>query len=158
MESDRWSYLAVQAYRSGLLGFQRSDRTDERWRLKEEIVLCEVERSIDASLHTLRHTAESTAAQHATAEIFNHYRDRAEKEYLSIRNLLKPYVGKVGLEPSEVMGDLKSKWEEAFGSLEDPKTQEEIAKFVQSVEKEAEDARRVDDPGPEKPVKEYPRW
>ena len=158
MESDRWSYLAVQAYKSGLLGFQRSDRTDERWRLKEEILLCEVERSIDATLHTLRHTAESTAAQHATAEIFNHYRDRAENEYLSIRNLMKPYAAKGATETPGDMSAVRQKWEDVFGSLDDPNTQAEIEKFVQSVEKDAEDARRSQEPEQKQPRREYPTW
>lgn len=142
MERDRWNYLAIQAYKRGLLSFQRSTKEDERWRLKEEILLGEVERDLSVELHKILHEAESSAAQYVSQKVFKHHYDRAEEQYNILRDLLRPYLGK--RVDTDDMRELIDAWEAEFGSLDDPEVQAEIDRFVKQVDsemKELQDAR-----------------
>lgn len=129
MERDRWSYLAIQAHKQGLLDFHRSHRLDERWRLKEELILGEVERDISAKLHEIIHLAEACAAQYVSASVFEHHYKRAAAEYDVIRGLLRPYVTAASVRKDAAK--YREIWEDAFGSLDDPEVQASINRTVE---------------------------
>ena len=133
METDRWNYLAIRAYSSGLLTFRRSDRQDIRWQLKEAILLGEVERGINAKLHEIRHLAESNAAQYVDQPIFDYHFGRAQAEYECIAALLYPFVAK-GLDKGKVKSLIEA-WESTYGNLESEETQEMIRKAVDAIKK-----------------------
>jgi len=92
LESDRWSYLAVRAYSKGLLTFKAIDRRDDRWKLREELILSELERDILLGIHRMLHAEDVAAAQYiAGNDVFRYYHERAKKQYASVASLEQPY-------------------------------------------------------------------
>jgi len=112
LERDRWSFLAVRAYTRGLLKFTADERSDDRWRLKESIILSEVERDAVVQLNTMVHTAESAAAQYVSSDVFRHHHDKAVKVYGKVRHLLQPYAHK---STGANAASLRDMWIKAFG-------------------------------------------
>jgi hypothetical protein len=89
---DRWSFLAVRAYATGFLTFKRADRQEERWKLKEEILLGELERDYLVDLNGMLHAEDVAAAQHVAGdEVFSYYHNQAKERYNQTRGLIRPY-------------------------------------------------------------------
>jgi len=92
LESDRWSFLAVRAYYKGLLTFRESERKDDRWKLREELIMSEVERDVLLGLHSMLHAEDVGAAQYVAGnDVFRYYHERAKKQYASFADLAQPY-------------------------------------------------------------------
>jgi hypothetical protein len=114
---DRWYTLALRAFTSGLTSFSLDERKDTRWRLKEELMLMELERIEAFKLHRMVHEAESAAAQYsAGSNVFEHHYNRARKQYTAASTLLLPYRDKIESVGQVDMDSSIDAWKEAFGN------------------------------------------
>ena len=89
MEGDRWSFLAVQAYVQKILTFSAVERCEERWELREQILLEEIDRQRDIELRKLLYNGWMLSAQDQSAY------DSATNQYNHFYSLLLPYDGQV---------------------------------------------------------------
>jgi hypothetical protein len=100
--------------------FAKEEREEERWRLREEILLGEVERDILAKLHEMVHLAETSAAQYVEQSIFEHHFHAAQAQYHSFSQLTYPFgtvKKQVDQETKEALIDM---WKRAYGDPDDP--------------------------------------
>ena len=112
----------MQAYRRKLLGFDAGSRKDDRWKLKETLLLSSVERDNLVELHKLVHLGSLSPNKS----------DKAKKHYYRIVELLCPYMDLdkgVELDADALM----KAWEEVYGSLDDPETQQGIEDTINSL-------------------------
>jgi len=130
---DRWSYLALQAQTKGLLQFDSKSRQDDRWKLKEALVLEVVERDNLAKLHELLHLSEVTAVGSAGGPNSKHHMDAADKQYKRIVELLCPYMDTSSTNSVCSEELLLSAWEEVYGKMDDPETIAGIERTIQSL-------------------------
>ena len=126
MDRDRWSYLAVRAYTKGLVRFTEDERRDVRWRLREEILLAEVERELLAKLHEVVHLAESSAAQYVSQSVFDHHYDAAKQQYHSFSQLMYPFGTDDRPIDKAVFDTLSELWVREFGDPDDDGVQATI--------------------------------
>ena len=115
MDGDRWTYLAVRAYSKGLVTFAEEERQEERWRLREEILLSEVEREVLAKLHEVVHLAESSAAQYVSQSTFDHHYTAAKKQYHALSRLVYPFGTDERPIDQQTVDSLKALWVQEFG-------------------------------------------
>lgn len=132
MESDRWTFLTLRAYSSGRLDY--SNRLDDRWRLKEAIVLAEVERELHHEMHRLSYEGEIAAAQYVEQEIFDYHYEKSLEKFDTLEALLLPYAD---LKPRKLSREERVRqatelWESEFGKLDDPKVQEALRQMEES--------------------------
>ena len=118
MDGDRWSYLAVRAYTKGLVRFTEDEQQDCRWRLREEILLAEVEREVLAKLHEVVHLAESSAAQYVSQSVFDHHYDAAKQQYHSFSQLMYPFGTDEKSVDQATFDTLSELWVREFGDPE----------------------------------------
>jgi len=102
------------------------------------------------------HEAESSAAQYVTQEVFNHHYERAEEQYNTIRNLLRPYLG-VRTSTDKVASMITS-WENEFGSMDDPEVKASIDEFVRKTAEEIKESQDVRDERPRPKRANVTRW
>ena len=135
MDSDRWSYLAVRAYAKGLLKFTSEERREERWRLREEILLGEVERDVTCELRRLLHNAEVSAAQYsAGGNVFSAHYKNAVVQYESYVKAVMPYKNVQGSCDTTALVDL---WSAVYGDMHDPTVATQIAETQRYLQNKA---------------------
>jgi len=125
LDRDRWAFLATRAYTKGLLSFNKEERGDDRWRLREAIILSEVERDTVVRLDTMVHAAESAAAQYVDSNVFKHHHDKAVSVYHKVRAMLQPYKYAMEMERG-TEETLRQTWIDAFGDPDGPEVQKAI--------------------------------
>lgn len=126
MDRDRWAYLAIRAYAKGLLNFSHLEQEDDRWRLREEILLAEVEREALAKLHEMIHLAEVSAAQYTEHNTFEPHYKAAQKQYHAYSKLMYPFGTDDRSIDKKLVDDLTSMWVNAFGDPDGPAVQKTI--------------------------------
>jgi len=126
LDKDRWTYLAVQAYTKGLVSFDSAERSDDRWQLREEILLSEVERSLLAKLHEMVHLAESSAAQYISQSAFDHHYGAAKKQYQAFSKLMYPFGTDNAALGQNTIEALTKLWVQEFGDPDSPEVHETI--------------------------------
>lgn len=126
MDSDRWTYLAVRAYTKGLVTFKEEEREDIRWRLREEILLSEVEREVLAKLHEMVHLQEASASQYVDQTTFDHHHNAANKQYHSYAKLMYPYGTDAKTLDQKTVDELVTRWKEVYGDPDSPKVKRAI--------------------------------
>lgn len=132
MDSDRWSYLAVRAYTKGVLKLSSEERQDSRWRLREELLLGEVERDIVGELRQMLHRTEIAAAQYsAGGNIFKHHYEQATVHYVGYQKAMMPYDKSYEFDSKALI----RAWNEVYGDPETP----EVAKQIAETEKYLQD-------------------
>jgi len=139
LDRDRWCYLAIRAYSRGLVTFTEEEKQDDRWKLREALMLGEVERDALISLHSMLHQQESAAAQYSGGnDIFKHYRDRAREQYVHFAKLALPYERHDNNLPQAGMDKLAEAWKELYGDPNDPEVAARIEQAIQDVAKSAQ--------------------
>jgi hypothetical protein len=117
-----------------LTKFAEDERQDDRWRLREELILSEVERDILGEFHRALHLQEALSAQYAAgSEIHNYYYERATKQYHAYANLMLPYDKH---EPTQSVQSLVNLWKQVYGDPDNPEVAAEIEKtkkYLQSL-------------------------
>ncbi|GAG25128.1 unnamed protein product, partial [marine sediment metagenome] len=122
----RWFHLAVRAFTKRYLAFSEVERQDERWRIREELLLAEVEREALGDMHRMLHRQETAAAQYeAGSDVFRYYYDRARQQYDAFVKLFLPYMKVVSTKDLESLAAL---WKQVFGDPDDPELAAEIDK------------------------------
>jgi len=118
-----------------MLSFDSASRSDERWRLREALLLEILEREHLTSLHGLLHASEAAAAQYTNPAGFRHHTAAAERQYRQIAKLLCPYmrVDEQSAVNGSTVNRLMQAWEAAYGQMDDPKTQEAIDKTIEAL-------------------------
>lgn len=106
--------------------FRKDEQEDDRWRLREEILLAEVERDNLTKLHDMLHTAESAAAQYVEQQIFDHHYKAAQKQYQAVSLLLLPYKTDEKPIDQQVIENLDELWRAEFGDPDGPDVQAAI--------------------------------
>ena len=109
------------------MSFTEEEQTDSRWRLREEILLSEVERDILAKLHEMVHLAEVSAAQYVEQKVFEHHYKAANKQYHSFSRLVFPYGTDSKTADASTAEALFDIWKKEFG---DPNS-EEVKKTIE---------------------------
>jgi len=109
----------------GLLKFTEDEQKNDRWRLREAIVMSEVERDIVVQLDTMVHMSESAAAQYVDTNVFKHHHDKATNVYHKVRATLQPYRYAVEMS-GDTMNALEQAWIDAYGDPDGPEVQEMI--------------------------------
>lgn len=125
MDKDRWTYLAVRAYSKGLVTFKEEEREDIRWRLREEILLSEIERETLAKLHEMVHLAETSAAQYDSGN-FDYHHKAANKQYHAYTKLMYPYGSGTKTVDQNTVEDLITRWKSKYGDPEGPEVKKTI--------------------------------
>lgn len=120
---------------SGRLTFKKEDRSDTRWRLKEEIILGELEREAQLNLYGLVHSAEVAAAQYVEQKIYDYHHGRAEEAYGNIERLSRPYAVGRRLANAKQEKELFAIWADAFGDPDDPEVKASIERTVSELRK-----------------------
>lgn len=123
MDKDRWTYLAIRAYTRGLVTFKSDEREDDRWKLREELLLSEVERDVLAKLHEVVHLAEVSAAQYVSQEVFEHHYRAANKQYHSFSVLTYPFATDDKPIDQQTITALTDLWIKEFGDPDSPEVQ-----------------------------------
>lgn len=124
----------MQAHSQGILRFDSESRSDERWRLREALLLEILERENLTSLRKLLHASEIAAAQYTNPAGFKHHTAAAERQYRHITKLLCPYMQTKGDSVPETTVDrLMHAWEAEFGSMADPETQRKIDRTIEAL-------------------------
>ena len=135
MAADRWSYLTLKAYTQGALTCSQDEHEDSRWRVREQLILEELDRSILVTLYDKLHRASCAAAQY-DAGTFEYHKEYADQHYNNMCRYLRPYVP-VEVEDKqnteELMAGYKSVWEQTFGDMDNPETQAAIQEVVESL-------------------------
>jgi len=134
LETDRWSFLAVQAHKRGLLSFKEEDRQDDRWRALELLIFDEIERDYAIDLHRDLHHRESACAQYSAGEkVFDHHYNRARVHYKYAHNLSVPYDKMTEtVVDNHSMESLIERWKARFGDPSDPEVKKRIEKTVEA--------------------------
>jgi hypothetical protein len=112
----------------GLLKFSADERGDDRWRLREAIILSEVERDSVVKLDMMVHVAESAAAQYVDSNVFKHHHDKATTVFHKVRAMLQPYKYSAALSEN-LMDSLTQAWINEFGDPDGPAVHELIRKL-----------------------------
>lgn len=109
---DRFQKLALQAYTEGALTFSQPSRYNKQLKLKESLVLQQLEVDNLVRIKTLRH-AQHAAAISSGGDAYEHHHDHADAEFQGISDLLFPWIQK---KVSDTNVDKYTKmWEDAFG-------------------------------------------
>lgn len=95
--------------------FNETERQDDRWQLREEVLIAEVERESLAKLHELLHTAESSMAQYVEQKIFDHHYKEAQKQYHHVARLLYPYGTDTKAADERILDTLEKVWLAEYG-------------------------------------------
>ena len=135
MDKDRWSYLAVRAYARGLLTLSQQEQIDDRWQLREEILLAEVERESLAKLHEMVHLAETSAAQYVDQNVFDHHYKAARKQYHAFSKLMYPFGTDDRPIDQQTFDTLRDAWLREFGDPDGEAVKRTIA-YLQTLKVE----------------------
>ena len=112
--------------------FIGDEQEDDRWQLREEILLGEVERDTLAKLHEMVHLAETSAAQYVTQAVFEHHYKAANKQYHAFCQLVYPYGTDEKSLDEKTIEELTELWCKEFGDPDSPEV-EETRKYLQSL-------------------------
>jgi len=134
LDKDRWSNLAVRAYAKGLVSLNEAERSDDRWKLREAVLLSEVEREALMQMHAMVHLEECSAAQYSGGnDIFKYYRDQAREQYAGFVKLAMPYSKVASGIAKSTMDTLADLWKETFGDPNDPEVAATIEKDIEAM-------------------------
>jgi hypothetical protein len=112
--------------------FAKDEREDDRWRLREELLLGEVERDTLAKLHEMVHLAEISAAQYVSQNVFDHHYKAANKQYHAFCRLAYPYGTDEASVDERTIEALAELWRAEFGDPDSPEV-EATRKYLQSL-------------------------
>jgi hypothetical protein len=104
--------LLVKAHCSRALDLSQARRYDEKWALRRDIVLNQLELDNLQQLKTLRHAMHCGGIARGTAEAYAHHFEKASEELQAIGKLMFPYAN-WGM--TEADSKYKSMWENWFG-------------------------------------------
>jgi hypothetical protein len=108
-----------------LLHFTADERQEERWKLREELLLAEVERDIQVDLQQTLHLENVSAAQYSGGnDIFEYYWGKARERFIRYSNLVLPYSKHSTVSTAQT---LREAWTAAWGDPNDP----EVAASIQ---------------------------
>ena len=92
-----------------VLKFSAEERAEERWELREEIILEELDRQRDIELRKLLYSGWMAVAQDQAAY------DSATTQYNHFYNLLLPYDGNIGADKISTMQQMVEMHKRLFG-------------------------------------------
>jgi hypothetical protein len=92
----------VRAAVSGAIDYSRADPTDRNWRLKQNLVLREIQRQEDLQIHTAIHQQWLAYISHGrlTPESFDSVKSQANEALDRLQELILPWVEKT--EPKQL--------------------------------------------------------
>jgi hypothetical protein len=93
----------VRAAVSGAIDYSRADPTDRNWRLKQNLVLREIQRQEDLQIHTAIHQQWLAYISHGrlTPESFDSVKSQANEALDRLQELILPWVEKT--EPKQLL-------------------------------------------------------
>lgn len=109
---------------TGLTKFTEAERQDDRWRLREALILQYVERSMVHELNQLVFLQDVAAAQYVAGnDTFSYYHKRAGNLYKLIAGKLQTYMD-YGSADADVaqnwLANAKNLWAQVWGDPDDP--------------------------------------
>lgn len=108
----------------GLAKFTEDERQDDRWRLREALILQHVERSMVRELNQMLFFQDVAAAQYVAGDdTFSYYHKSASNLYKLIAGKLQTYMDYGDMQETSALGFLKTAkqlWAEAWGDPDDP--------------------------------------
>jgi hypothetical protein len=146
LDGNRWLRLAVYAQAHGFLDYATLDPREPSHVAHERLILREVEKTCSVELFKLRHEMHAGASSRhpewdRDSKIARYHLSEALEAYTDVGKVLLPYLDWSSKESSTIKGDnytieeYKKAWEDAFGRIDDPTTQERIKEVVEECEK-----------------------
>jgi hypothetical protein len=130
LDRDRWGRLAVKAYSDGVIDFASSHRSDDRWKLREALVLSEVERKELVELERMLHDEDVHAAQYiAGNSVFQYYWEQAQQRFNTTKRLRTPYLKQA--QQQDDPDRVAKLWSDAFGDPNDPDVRADVEKTIE---------------------------
>jgi hypothetical protein len=132
--------LAVSAQASGAVDYRHADSNSLKWLLHESLILDEIERHgisrvIDARM---RIYTGGMSVENPSGPVHRFYKDAAEEELKTLRNLLFPYYAAESdskTAAKKTMDATRKRWVELFGDPADPKVAAELTQLVDKMRK-----------------------
>ncbi len=151
MDQNQFACLALQAAAKGLVDFSEADYFDPAWNRRLRLLLKALEAENDREISMMRyqHRAMLLTTPWLDPAAISDTQDAALRDLDAVVGYYRPWeFDKKTREEKEVADTtkLRNTWQRTFGSLDDPKVQDRLAKTRAALLKRAEDNQVPDSP------------